>query len=58
MPSWTYPLMALDNFVLTVIVLRFWFPKQDIERIKERRAELRQRARRWLIEGTSELGPP
>jgi hypothetical protein len=43
--------MSLDNLILTIVLVRVWFPKQDIARIKERRAELRQRARRWLIEG-------
>jgi hypothetical protein len=50
-PAASYPLMSLDNLVLTVVLVRVWFPKQDVARIKERRAELRQRARRWLIEG-------
>ena len=47
-PRLMYPLMSSDNFVLTVVLLRVWFPRQDIEKIKERRLELRRRARKWL----------
>ena len=52
-PSLSYPLMSLDNLILTIVLVRVWFPKQDVARIMERRAELRQRARRWLVEGGS-----
>jgi serine/threonine-protein kinase len=47
-PSLMYPLMSFDNLVLTLVLLRVWFPRQDILRIHERRNELRQRARKWL----------
>jgi hypothetical protein len=47
-PSLIYALMSLDNFVLTVVVVKVWFPRQDLARIKERRRELRARAGRWL----------
>jgi serine/threonine-protein kinase len=47
-PSLVYPLMALDNLVLTFVILRVWFPKQDLERIRARRLEMRRRAERWL----------
>jgi hypothetical protein len=43
-----YPLMSLDNLVLTVVVVKVWFPRQDIARIKERRRQFRARAGRWL----------
>jgi hypothetical protein len=52
-PSLMYPLMSLDNLVLTVVVVRVWFPRQDVARIQERRRELRDRAGRWL-RGTSD----
>ncbi|HEX3344618.1 MAG TPA: bifunctional serine/threonine protein kinase/MFS transporter [Polyangiaceae bacterium] len=47
-PGLTYALMALDNLVLTVVVVKVWFPRQDVARIHERRRELRARARQWL----------
>ena len=43
-----YPLMSLCNLVLTVVIVRVWFPRQDLDRIRERRRELRRRATRWL----------
>jgi serine/threonine-protein kinase len=48
-PGWLYPLMAFDNAVLTYVMVRIWLPRQDVEKIMNRRQELRQRARRmWL----------
>jgi serine/threonine-protein kinase len=47
-PSLIYPLMSLCNLVLTVILVRVWFPRQDLARIQDRRRELRARAGRWL----------
>ena len=32
-PELLYPLMSLDNFVLTIVLVRVWLPKQDVERI-------------------------
>ena len=40
--------MSLDNLVLTVVVVKIWFPRQDVARIQERRKELRARAGKWL----------
>jgi hypothetical protein len=42
--------MALCNFVLTVVVVWVWFPRQDIETIRARRQELHRRTRRLLLE--------
>jgi serine/threonine-protein kinase len=47
-PELVYPLMSLCNLVLTVVVVRLWFPRQDLALIHERRRELRARAKRWL----------
>jgi hypothetical protein len=47
-PALVYPLMAFCNLVLTLVVLRVWFPKQDLERIQARRREMRRKAERWL----------
>jgi len=52
--SWIYPLMAIDNAVLTAVVLLAWFPRQwwvvGNDFIRERRAELRRRAKTFLVE--------
>lgn len=50
-----FPLMALCNLILTVVLLRVWFPKQDIERINETRKEIRRRARAWLLEAAANV---
>jgi serine/threonine-protein kinase len=48
-PGWLYPLMALDNAVLTYVMVRIWLPRQDVEKMLNRRQEFRKRARRmWL----------
>jgi len=57
-PGWVYPLASLDNALLTYVLVRVWFPKKDFERIRARRQELRQRARRWLVEGRDPVRPP
>jgi serine/threonine-protein kinase len=53
-PSLIYPLMSLCNLVLTVILVKVWFPRQSVARIQERRRELHARAGRWLRGGRSE----
>ena len=47
-PSLMYALMSLDNLVLTVVVVKVWFPRQDVARLLERRRLFRARADRWL----------
>jgi hypothetical protein len=47
-PSFVYPLMSLGNLTLTVVMLKVWFPRQDLARIHEQRAILRGRARQWF----------
>jgi serine/threonine-protein kinase len=47
-PSLMYVLMSLDNLVLTIVVVKVWFPRQDVARIMERRRLFRARAGRWL----------
>ena len=57
-PRLMYPLMSFDNLVLTLVLVRVWFPRQDLERIKERRLELRRRARKWLSEPRGHADEP
>ncbi|HEX8796470.1 MAG TPA: serine/threonine-protein kinase [Polyangiaceae bacterium] len=47
-PPLVLPLMSLCNLVLTVVLVKMWFPRDEIEAIRRRRAELRRRAERWL----------
>jgi len=47
-PASVYALMALVNLVLTIVLVKTWFPRQDLERIRERRRELQRRAGTWL----------
>jgi hypothetical protein len=47
-PLLVYPLMSIANLTLTVVLVKVWFPRQDLALIHERRKALRQRARRWL----------
>jgi hypothetical protein len=55
-PWLTYPLMSFCNLLFTVVLVKVWFPRQDIARMQERRRELRARARGWLI-GERSGGP-
>jgi serine/threonine-protein kinase len=48
-PSTLYPLMSLDNLILTVILVRVWLPRQDIDFVRERRHRLGQRARKLFL---------
>jgi serine/threonine-protein kinase len=52
-PRATFPIMSFDNFVLTVLLLRVWLRKQDVELLNQRRLEMRRRARAWLTEAVS-----
>jgi serine/threonine-protein kinase len=56
-PGWLYPLMAFDNAVLTYVLIRIWLPKQDVERIKARHAEIHVRARRLLLDRRPRAAP-
>jgi eukaryotic-like serine/threonine-protein kinase len=47
-PDVMYPLMSFCNLTFTIVLVRVWLPRQDLERIQERRRVLRARARRWL----------
>ena len=53
-PILIYPMMSLANLVLTLLIVRVWLPKQTLERIQERRAEFRRRARRLFLEGRTD----
>ena len=48
-PTLLYPLMALDNAVLTYVLVRVWLPRQVVEQILSQRRELRRQARRLLL---------
>jgi len=50
-PSVMYPLMSLCNLLLTIVMVRVWFPRQDVARIQEQRRVFRARARQWLHGG-------
>ncbi|MFT3770711.1 MAG: serine/threonine-protein kinase [Minicystis sp.] len=47
-PELLYPIITLDNLLFTVVLVRVWFPRDDLAKIKERRDALRRRARKWL----------
>ena len=52
-PALLYPLMSLDNAVLTYVLVRVWLPRTYVDLIRERRAEVRRRARKLFLD----LGP-
>jgi len=54
-PALVFPLMSFCNLVLTVVLVKMWFPREDIEMIRRRRAELRRRAERWLRPSREEV---
>jgi hypothetical protein len=49
--------MSFDNAVLTYMLVRIWLPRQDVEKIKTRRQEIRQRARRMFLDARSRAAP-
>ncbi len=53
-PSALYPVMSITNVVFTLVLVRVWFPRQDMERMNERRLELRRRVRRLFLEARSD----
>jgi eukaryotic-like serine/threonine-protein kinase len=56
-PAWLFPLMSFDNAVLTYVLVRIWLPRQDVEKIRTRRQEIRQRARRLFLDARSRGAP-
>jgi hypothetical protein len=54
-PALVYPLMSFCNLVLTIVLVKMWFPREEIEMIRRRRAELRRRAERWLRPSREEV---
>jgi serine/threonine-protein kinase len=42
-PAFLFPLMSFDNLVLTVVIVRVWLPKGDIERFHDRIHEEKRR---------------
>jgi len=57
-PAALHPLMSFANLVFTVVVVWVWLPRQDLERVNEKRLELRRQARRLLFEGRVRTQPP
>jgi eukaryotic-like serine/threonine-protein kinase len=49
-PTWLYALMALDNLVLTFTLVFVWLPRQDVDRVMKRRADLHSHARRLFLD--------
>lgn len=49
-PSWIYALMAIDNAVLTFVVVRRWLPRADLEAIQERRQAFHTSARKLFLD--------
>jgi serine/threonine-protein kinase len=47
-PSLLYPLMSFANLVLTVVLVGVWFPRQDLEAMRERRRALQSKTRRFV----------
>jgi hypothetical protein len=43
-----YGLMTFNNLVFTFVVVKVWYPGEDLAAIQARRRALRQRATRWL----------
>ncbi|MCC6217826.1 MAG: serine/threonine protein kinase [Polyangiaceae bacterium] len=57
-PEALRPLMALANLVFTGVVVGVWFPRQDLEALRARRAELRARTRELVLEPPTPRGEP
>ncbi len=47
-PALVHPVMALSNLVFTVVLVRVWIPRAEVEAIRAQRRALQGRARRWL----------
>jgi serine/threonine-protein kinase len=56
-PELVYAAMTLENLVFTAVLVRFWFPRDTLAKMKERRDALRRRARRWLEDAYGGEGP-
>ena len=57
-PDLVYPAMILDNLIFTVVLVRFWFPRDTLAKMVERRDAIRRRARKWLGDAYASSGPP
>jgi serine/threonine-protein kinase len=47
-PPLLYPLMSFANLVLTVVLVGVWFPRQDLESMRERRRALQSKTRDFV----------
>jgi serine/threonine protein kinase len=47
-PALLLPLMSLNGLLLTMVLVFVWFPRQDVERMRETRRLLHTKARRWI----------
>ncbi len=50
--------MAIDNAVLTTVLVLVWFPRQDIETIRKRREDLQKRAQRLFLSAARPAARP
>jgi serine/threonine-protein kinase len=50
-PDLVFPAMSAQNLVFTVVLVRFWFPRDTLAKMMQARDALRKQARRWLEEG-------
>ncbi len=50
-PAMVYPLMSGCCLLMAFVIVRFWLPREDVDKIRERRAKMRQRAHKWLLPG-------
>ena len=49
-PKAVHPIMCVDNIVLTIMIVKYWLPKQDIETVRQRREEIRHHAQRLFLD--------
>jgi hypothetical protein len=47
-PDALYVLMTACNLVFTFVIVKFWGPREEFEKIRQRRAAIHEQAKRWL----------
>ncbi|HEY4122743.1 MAG TPA: serine/threonine-protein kinase [Byssovorax sp.] len=55
--SLVFPIMAVCNAVLTLVLVRVWFPRDDVQMFAERGKAFHRRARRLFLEPDSRRRP-
>jgi serine/threonine-protein kinase len=56
-PDLVYPAMFVQNAIFTVVLVRFWFPRDTLAKMMATRERLRRQARRWLSDAYGAAGP-